>query len=167
MSGTKRSARRGQGYFGVAVYRPKHEVNVGTLWRTAFLYDAAFIATVDGRYQQQAADTPNTPNHVPLHSYDSVEDLVEHLPHGCPLIGVELDERAIPLNRFTHPPRAVYLLGAEDHGLPARVMSRCHQVVQIPGERDWSMNVSVAGSIVMYDRFAKASSRGIYLGVSA
>lgn len=34
---TRRSARRSRGYAGVAIYHPKSEVNVGTLWRTAFL----------------------------------------------------------------------------------------------------------------------------------
>lgn len=155
MSGTKRQGRRSVGFMGIVMYRPKHEVNVGTLWRSAFLYDAAFIGTVEARYHKQASDTPGTPNHVPLVHYSSIDDLVEHLPFSCPLVGVELDDRAIPLDEYRHPERAVYLLGAEDHGLPARVMARCHQVIQIPGARDWSMNVSAAGSIVMYDRFAK------------
>lgn len=159
MSGTKREGRRSRGYFGVVINNPKHEVNVGTLWRSSFLYDAAFIGTVGARYQKQAADTPGTENHVPLIHYSSIDDLVEHLPFSCPLIGVELDDRAIALPQFAHPPRAVYLLGAEDRGLSKATMARCHQIVQIPGERDWSMNVSVAGSIVMYDRFAKMAAR--------
>lgn len=158
MSGTRREGRRSRGYFGVAVYRPKTQVNVGTLWRTSFLYDAAFVATVAKRYTYQPSDTIKATNHVPLHHYSDIDDLIAHLPYSCPLIGVELDDRAVPLPRFTHPPRGLYLLGAEDAGLPPKVLDRCHQVVQIPGERDWSMNVAAAGSIVMYDRFAKMSS---------
>lgn len=148
--------RHGRGYFGVAICNSKSEINVGTLWRSSFLYDAAFIATVGRRYQKQSSDTPGTANHVPLMHYRDVDDLVGHLPYSCELIGVELDDRAVPLNRFHYPQRAVYLLGAEDHGLPATVLERCHRIVQIPGVRPWSMNVSVAGSIVMYDRHAKS-----------
>lgn len=160
MSGTKRSARRGRGYFGIVMYQPKHETNVGTLWRSAFLQGAAFIGTVGGaRYQRQASDTPGTPNHVPLIHYTDFDDLIEHVPHGCPVIGVELDDRAKSLAEFSHPPRAIYLLGAEDRGIPLPVLDRCHYVVQIPTVRDWSMNVAVAGSIVMYDRIAKAAVR--------
>lgn len=155
MSGTRKAGRHGRGYFGIAVYRPKTQTNVGTVWRSAFLYDAAFVGTVERRYQYQASDTPHTANHVPLVHYSDIDDLVAHLPFSCPLIGVELDERAIPLTSFHHPQRAVYLLGAEDHGLPPSVMARCHQVVQIPGVRDFSMNVSAAGAILMYDRHAK------------
>lgn len=158
MSGTRRGSRFSRGYFGIAVYQPKTEANVGTLWRSAFLFGAAFIATVGHRYERQGSDTPGTPNHVPLLSYSTLDDLVTHLPYNCPLVGVELAERATALTQFAHPLRAVYLLGAEDRGLPPAVLERCHHVVQIPGVRDWSMNVSVAGSIVMYDRFAKADS---------
>lgn len=142
-----------RGYFGVAVYHPKHETNVGTLWRSAWLYDAAFLATVGRRYQKQAADTPGTSNHVPLIHYADLDDLIEHLPFSCPLVGVEMTQGANPLPTFVHPPRAVYLLGAEDHGLPPKVVERCHRLVQIPSAKGWSMNVAVAGSIVMYDRY--------------
>lgn len=165
MSGTRKAGRQARGYFGVAVYRPKTQTNVGTLWRSSFLYDAAFIGTVERRYKYQPSDTVHTANHVPLVHYADIDDLVAHLPHSCPLIGVELDERAVSLAEFHHPERAVYLLGAEDHGLPPSVMTRCYKVIQIPGERDWSMNVSAAGSIVMYDRFAK--SNAARLAVSA
>ena len=157
-SGTRRSNKRSRGYFGVALWNPKHEVNVGTLWRTAFLYDAAFIATIGARYQKQASDTPGAANHIPLINYTDVDDLIEHLPFSCPLVGVELDPRARNLASYAHPQRAVYLLGAEDHGLPQKVLGRCHDLVEIPGARPWSMNVSVAGSIVLYDRFTKAAA---------
>lgn len=156
MSGTRRSARRSRGYFGIVIWRPKSNINIGTLWRSAFLHDAAFIGTVGARYEHQGSDTPGTPNHVPLIQYADIDDLITHLPHDCPLVAVELDESAKMLPDFWHPPRACYLLGAEDHGLPKSVLDRCHHVVQIPTARDWSMNVAVAGSIVMYDRASKA-----------
>lgn len=155
MSGTKRAGRRARGYFGIVVWRPKSAVNVGTLWRSAFLQDAAFVGTIGARYKQQASDTPHTTNHIPLVHYNDIEDLIEHLPFSCPLVGVELDECAKELPEFSHPQRAVYLLGAEDHGIPPSILGKCHYVVQIPTVRDWSMNVAVAGSIVMYDRMAK------------
>lgn len=144
---------RNRGYFGVAVYRPKTPANVGTLWRSATAYGAAFLATVACRYTRQPSDTSKSPLHTPLVHYSDMDDLVDHLPWSCPLIGVELTDTAIPLHRFSHPVRALYLLGAEDNGLPPAVLDRCHQVVQIPSEQPRSLNVSVAGSIVIYERF--------------
>lgn len=141
-----------RGYFGVAVYRPKHDTNVGSLWRTAISYGAAFMATVGRRYQLQASDTGNARLHTPLLHFRDIVDLIEHLPHGCPLVGVELDPRAVPLDEFVHPLRGLYLLGAEDHGLPQHVIDRCHYLVTIPSVMPWSLNVSVAGGIVAAHR---------------
>lgn len=149
----RRDDRTGRGYFGVAVYQPKTAANIGTLWRSATAYGAAFLATVGRRYARQASDTCASAVHTPLHHYADVDDLLAHLPHSCPLIGVELDEGAVSLDGFTHPMRALYLLGAEDYGIPPSVLRRCHQVVQIPSMVSASLNVSVAGSLVMFDRF--------------
>jgi len=66
------------------------------------------------------------------------------------LIGIEMDSEAVPLERYVHPARACYLLGAEDHGLTKEALLQCHELVRLQGER--SMNVAVAGSIVLYHR---------------
>jgi len=73
------------------------------------------------------------------------------------LIGIEIDERAQVLSEYTHTPRAVYLLGAEDNGLPTEVLDRCHELIQLPGTN--SLNVAVAGSIVMHDRISKIPTK--------
>jgi len=154
---SKRSRNSTRGFFGVAVYHPKTEANIGTLWRSATAYQASVIATVGPRrYEHQASDTCKTPMHLPLLKFEDVDDLVAHLPYGCQLVGVELSDRSEPLTKFAHPSRAFYLLGAEDHGLPDPVLQRCHQVVQIPSPVSWSLNVSVAGSLVLHDRFVKS-----------
>lgn len=144
------------GFFAVGIWHPKHENNVGTLWRSATLYDAAFVFTVGARYRRQASDTPNTPAHIPLFHYTDVDDLVKHLPYSAPLVGIELDSRAKDLTSYSHPQRAVYLLGAEDHGLSPEVMDRCHDLVVVPTVRSFSHNVAVAGGILLHDRFTKS-----------
>lgn len=144
-----------RGFFGVAIYHPKHEANVGGLWRSAHTFGAAFLATVGRRYAYQASDTTSAARSLPLFHYDDLEDLVEHLPRSCPTVGVELAPYSTSLERFWHPPRALYVLGAEDHGLPAWILRRCHKVVSIPTPSPWSLNVAVAGSLVLYDRYVK------------
>ena len=91
--------------------------------------------------------------HIPLFEYENFEQFYASRPKGSKLIGIELDERSMPLTTYQHPERAIYLLGAEDKGLPQAILSRCDEIVQIPGE--FSLNVSVAGSIVLYDRLLK------------
>lgn len=148
-----------RGFFAVGVYHPKTEANIGTLMRSAFLYDAAFVFTVGRRYKEQASDTPRTARHIPLFHFDTVSDLIEHLPHGAPLVGIELDPRATVLHEYSHRERAVYLLGAEDNGLPVDVIDRCHELVVLDSVQPQSMNVATAGSIVLYDRHVKSLSR--------
>lgn len=148
-----------RGYFGIAVYRPKTSNNVGSLWRAATLYGAAFLGTVGHRYQRQPSDTGLASKSAPLIHYRDLADLIEHLPHGCPLVGVELDDRAVPLDTFVHPQRALYLLGAEDDGLPRVVRDACHYLVQIPTLRPESMNVACAGSVVLAHRYMGALSK--------
>jgi tRNA G18 (ribose-2'-O)-methylase SpoU len=150
---------RARGFFGVGVYHPKREVNVGGLWRTAALYEASFVFTVGRRYDRQASDTSNTALHVPLIHFDDVDSLQRHLPHGAPLVGVEMDPRARSLDGYSHPERAVYLLGAEDHGLPQQVIDRCHVLVRIDYPGSASMNVASAGTLVMHDRHRKQQAR--------
>lgn len=146
-----------RGYFAVGIYGCKTEANIGTLWRSATLYGAAFVFTVGRRYSRQASDTPNTPLHTPLFHFSTVEDLREHLPNAAPLVGVELDPRGRTLSGYGHPERAVYLLGAEDNGLPLQVLDQCHSVIQIETVLPQSMNVAVAGSIILHDRYVKAA----------
>ena len=150
-----------RGFFAVGAYHPKTEVNIGTLLRTAYLYDAAFVFTVGARYKQQASDTPKTARQMPLFHFADIDDLIEHLPHAAPLVGVELDPRATPLHEYKHHSQAVYLMGAEDHGLPQNVIDRCHDLVVLDSLQPQSMNVSVAGSIVIYDRHVKSLARSL------
>jgi len=140
-----------KGFYAIGVYRPKTEVDIGTLWRTANILGASLIFTVGVRYKRQSSDVLNTPKHIPLIHFEDVEDLVKHLPYGCRLIGVELDDQAEMSHEYEHPVQGCYLLGAEDNGLPKKVIERCHALIKLPGEI--SLNVAVAGSLVMYDRW--------------
>lgn len=146
--------RGNTGYYAIGIVGGKSAVNIGTLWRTAWILGAAFIFTVGRRYPQQASDTVKSRRRLPLFELDTVDDLYERfMPNGCELVGVEMSESAGDLADFRHPERAAYLLGAEDHGLPREALRRCHRVVRLPG--DESLNVAVAGSIVAYDRVTR------------
>jgi tRNA G18 (ribose-2'-O)-methylase SpoU len=139
-----------RGYFGIGIEHGKCEQNLGTLWRSAFAFEAAFIFTIGKRYQRQASDTPSTWRHIPLTHYQDVADFKAAIPYDCRVIGIELHERAKPIVGFSHPERAVYLLGAEDHGLSKAALDVCQGLVVLPGKV--CHNVAVAGSLVMFHR---------------
>jgi tRNA G18 (ribose-2'-O)-methylase SpoU len=140
-------------FFAIGIEHNKTRYNMGTLWRSADLFGAAFIFTVGCRYKPQSSDTMKSWQNIPLVHYVSIDDLVEHLPSNCQLVGVELHEKSVLLETFDHPQRCCYLLGAEDYGLTSEAVERSHKLVQLPGRS--SMNVAAAGSIIMYDRHFK------------
>lgn len=140
-----------RGFCGIGVWHPKTPINVGTLWRTAHAFDVAWLFTVGRRYTQQSSDTTKAWRHVPLVHYADLDDVIAHLPLSTQLVGVELAKTATSIRTFPHPERACYLLGAEDYGLTPTILERCHHVVQLPGR--YCLNVAIAGSLVLYDRW--------------
>ena len=142
-----------QGFFGIGIQNGKTPENLGVLWRSAQNMGASFIFTIGNRYSKQACDTHKAVGAMPYFHYKTFEDFYMHLPKGAMLVGVELTENAQALEEFKHPRRCVYLLGAEDHGLSNSAIEKAHYLVKFRSKL--SLNVSVAGSIVMYDRGMK------------
>lgn len=141
-----------RGYFGIGIYHPKTTENIGTLWRSAHNFGADFIFTIGKRYQKQASDTTKAERHVPLYEYVTYEDFKNNLPKGCQIVFIEQTDKAKDLKDTSHPEACVYVLGAEDQGVPEELM-KGHQVTFI--DTPMCLNVAVAGSIVMYDRSIK------------
>jgi tRNA G18 (ribose-2'-O)-methylase SpoU len=143
-----------RGYCGIGIMTGKTPENTGMLWRSAHVLGADFIFTIGARYRTQVSDTMRSARHVPLWEFEDLEQLQSCQPAGSELVAVEMMEEAAELEGFRHPQRAIYLLGAEDVGLPLDAMANADWAVRIPGER--SLNVAVAGSIVLYDRLSKS-----------
>ena len=141
------------GYFGIGIYQVKNSQNVGMLWRSAYQLGAAFLFTTGTSYKPQSDDVFKSWLRVPLFRYETIEQMIESAAYSCLVVGVEMGGEALP--DFVHPERAVYLLGAEDGGLPTEIAARCHRLVSIPAVRVASYNVAVAGTLVMYDRMVK------------
>ncbi len=143
-----------RGFFGIGIYNVKTEFNIGTLWRSAYLFGASFIFTIGKRYKKQSSDTYKSHRHIPLYHYIDFDDFYQKMPYDCQLVGIEKAKNSKSVKEFQHPQRCIYLLGAEDGGLPNLVMEKCKSIIHIETER--SLNVSVAGSIMMFDRQNKA-----------
>lgn len=145
-----------RGYCAIGIFEPKTIDNLGLLFRSAHLLGADFLFTIGHRYRRQVADTSNASAHVPYFSFADWPDFLAHLPQprsSLQLVGVELVEQAVELERWIHPERAIYLLGGEDRTLSTEVLATCDEVVKIHSSH--CLNVAVSGSIVLYDRQAK------------
>jgi tRNA G18 (ribose-2'-O)-methylase SpoU len=139
-----------RGYFGVGADGISKPMNLGNLMRIAHAFGASFFFTVGGRVRlaEAQSNTSSAEGQVPLYPFASAEEL--RLPIGCVLVGVEITDDAIDLPAFKHPPRAAYVFGAERLSLSPEMLARCAFVVRIPTR--FSINVGMAGAIVMYDR---------------
>jgi tRNA G18 (ribose-2'-O)-methylase SpoU len=142
-----------EGYYAIGIYKGKTEHNIGTLWRSAYILGASYIFTVGQRYKKQSSDVVQAWTRIPLFQHKTFDDLYANIPYDCRLVGIELTDDAEDLIDFEHPRRAIYLLGAEDGGLPQEILDRCHKTIKLRGKT--SLNVAVSGSIVCHDRASK------------
>jgi tRNA(Leu) C34 or U34 (ribose-2'-O)-methylase TrmL len=152
------------GYFGVGIVGGKNEANQGTLWRSAYQLGAAFTYTVGARFEKSSADTTKTWTNLPMYSHSDWNAFAANTPYDAVWVAVEMG--GTPLRAFTHPDRAVYVLGSEDNGLPSSVLRACAHTVELPATagRNASYNVAVSGALVMYDRLMKRRRVGDEMG---
>ena len=146
-----------RGFYGLMLYRPKTESNLGAIIRSAYNFEANFISTVGNRYHRQAFDTTNATNTIPLFHYHSLESWFESIPINCWLIPVEVNG-AYSLEKFVHPERAIYIFGGEDLTLPKSILE-LPRSSSVRLDTRQCMNLASIASIVMYDRYLKGSMR--------
>lgn len=144
---------KNSGYFGIGCIGMKTSENFGTLFRTAQVFNADFIFLINTKFKRQATDTQKSWMHMPLFEYKDFADFNNHRPYSCKLVGIEMLKTATAIKNFKHPKQVCYLLGAEDHGLSKVAINACQEIIYLPGEH--SLNVAVAGSIVLFDRINK------------
>jgi len=145
-----------RGFFEIGIYCTKTKVNVGTLWRSAYQLGAGGIFTIGKRFALQSSDTCKAHRHIPLREFVTFQEFQFARPKSSILVGVEFDGKL--LSKFHHPQQAMYLLGAEDSGLPEYILKQCQSIVSIESVRQASYNVAVAGSIVMYQRLLQRAN---------
>jgi tRNA G18 (ribose-2'-O)-methylase SpoU len=147
-----------RGYFGVGVEGVSKPMNLGNLVRIAHAFDASFFFSIAPKLKLSDAnsDTSRAQGALPFYSFDKPEEF--RLPVGCRLVGVEITDDAVELPRFRHPICAAYVFGAERFSLSPLMLSICEFVVKIPTR--FSINVGMAGAIVLYDRLVNLGGYG-------
>lgn len=143
----------GKGFCGIGIYMPKTQENIGTLIRSAKMFGADFVFMIGKRYTRQCSSV-GLDNKIPIFYYKDFNTFCECMPPVEKYTVIELTENSINLNDYKHKREGIYILGAEDNGIPKEILDskRC-EFVKIEGNS--SLNVSVAGSIVLYDRLIK------------
>jgi tRNA G18 (ribose-2'-O)-methylase SpoU len=153
--------RRGLRPFAVAAWNISKEHNVGGLVRTAHASAASEVLLVGEKdWNVEAARTAELYTQVTMLLDERA--LLDHVrTEGYELVAVELATEAINLFDAEYPDRPCFLLGAELEGVPENLLRASSMVVQIP---QWglvpSLNLAIAGSIVIYDYLGKLYRKG-------
>lgn len=132
----------------------KSQVNLGAAMRAVGVYGSSALFFTGNRIRPGQTDTMKHYRHIPLFR---VEDLHSVVPFDCVPVAIEIVDGAISLPKYTHPERAFYVFGAEDHTLGKRVLSWCQDIVSIP--TTGCMNLAATVNIVLYDRLQKQITR--------
>ena len=135
----------------VAVENWQHDLNIGSVVRTANAFNAATVHVVgQRRWNRRGAMVTDRYMHV-LH-HPGVDDLVAWARgRGLPVLGVDNLPGAVPLEGYSMPEACVLLLGQEGPGLSAGAHRACDVVLSIAQFGSTrSINAGAAAAIAMH-----------------
>lgn len=139
-----------RGFAAIGLDNPKCNENVGSALRACGVYNAALLMTTGMRYKKNKLDTRSQHRHMP---FIQVDDLIINIPYGCVPVAVDLIDGAESIVNYIHPERALYIFGAEDATLGARIINKCRDVIFVP--TNGCMNLAATVNVVLYDRLQK------------
>jgi tRNA G18 (ribose-2'-O)-methylase SpoU len=130
-----------------------YEANLGTLLRTCDAVGACMAVPNSAHYRRALERGDTLVRRPHIHWIHGPRlDWIEQERGRSAVIGVELADDATPLTRVEPARRrTVILLGHEHDGIPDDAWPLIDEVVEIPMVgRGASLNVAVAGSLVLY-----------------
>jgi tRNA G18 (ribose-2'-O)-methylase SpoU len=138
--------------FSVAIENWQHDLNIGSIVRTANAFAAESVHIVGRRrWNRRGAMVTDRYQHVVQH--ETVAGFVAAVhAGGLPIIGVDNVAGAVPVEGFALPERCVLLFGQEGPGLSAEAVAAADALVEIPQYGSTrSINASAAAAIVMHE----------------
>lgn len=147
--------------FWVTIENFQHDLNIGTVVRTANAFNAAGVRIV-GRRRWNRRGAMVTDRYLSVHHHPDVASLAAWADaEGLPIIGLDLVRGSTPLEGFELPERCVLLFGQEGPGLSDEAQAAakvvCH-ITQFGSTR--SLNAGVAAGIAMHAWIRRWALRG-------
>jgi len=137
--------------FHVAIENWQHDMNIGTVVRTANAFLAAEVHIVGNRrWNRRGAMVTDRYQHVRHHP--GVDDLADWArAEQLPLVGIDNLPGCVPLETYALPQRCILVLGQEGPGLSPAMAAACEAVCSIVmfGSTR-SVNASVAAALAMH-----------------
>lgn len=156
----------------IALIDPKYVYNLGGVVRAAACFNADTVYYRGDRLDRElgseigafshwphrTGDQARIPRELRMYSVKIVKlasdrDIFALTENHITPVCVENIEGFEQLAAFIHPKNAIYIFGPEDGELNGYVRSHCMRHVRIPSE--FSLNLSAAVNIVLYDRSTK------------
>jgi tRNA G18 (ribose-2'-O)-methylase SpoU len=137
--------------FHVAIENWQHDLNIGSIVRTAnaFLADTVHIVG-RRRWNKRGAMVTDRYQHV-LHHPTIAEFLEWAREHNLPVIGVDNVDGSVSIDETSLPERCILLFGQEGPGLSPEAIAASDTVVEITQFGSTrSLNASAAAAIIMH-----------------
>jgi tRNA G18 (ribose-2'-O)-methylase SpoU len=137
--------------FAVAIENWRHDLNIGTVVRTANAFQAREVIIV-GRRRWNRRGAMVTDRYLHVRHIDTPADLAAYAEeHGYTLVAVDNLPGAVPLETTTLPRHALLLFGQEGTGLSDEARSAAAATVSIAQFGSTrSINAGVAAGIAMH-----------------
>jgi tRNA G18 (ribose-2'-O)-methylase SpoU len=137
--------------FHVAIENWAHDLNIGSVVRTANAFNAAAVHVV-GRRRWNRRGAMVTDRYLTVRHHDTVEELVAWARSAAlPLVGVDNLPGARPLETYELPRSCVLLFGQEGPGLSAAAHAGSDVVLSIAQYGSTrSINAGAAAAVAMH-----------------
>ena len=137
--------------FHVAIENWAHDLNIGSVVRTANAFNAAGVHVV-GRRRWNRRGAMVTDRYLHVHHHPDVAHLLAWArAAGLPVIGVDNVPGSVPLGGYPLPEACVLLLGQESTGLTPAAQEAAEAVLHIDQYGSTrSMNAGAAAAIAMH-----------------
>jgi tRNA G18 (ribose-2'-O)-methylase SpoU len=135
----------------IAVENWKHDLNIGSLIRTANAFNVAGIHIV-GKRDWNRRGAMVTDRYMTVHHHPTVTDFSTWAKgEGLPIIGIDNIEVSQSLEHRSLPKACVLFFGQEGSGMSSEAVEICEVVLAIHQYGSTrSINASAAGAIAMY-----------------
>jgi tRNA G18 (ribose-2'-O)-methylase SpoU len=137
--------------FHVAIENWQHDLNIGSIVRTANAFLAHTVHIVGRRrWNRRGAMVTDRYQHVMHH--ETVEDLVAFATtQGLPIVAIDNVPESLPLEKTPLVESCILLFGQEGPGLSPEALKAANQVIEITQFGSTrSINASAAAAIVMH-----------------
>lgn len=142
--------------FHIAIENWQHDLNIGTVVRTANAFNARSVHVV-GKKRWNRRGAMVTDRYLHVHHQPTPEDLVSWAqtagPGGGPLpiIGIDNVPGSLPIETYDLPEHCVLVFGQEQTGLTEQVREVCQDVLHITQFGSTrSINAAAAAAIAMH-----------------